>query len=66
MYSVNRSGINGKWFIMNNVMNSTGKPIGQIGKYFDSMKEATIEMLKHHNPNLYSLSEKKYAEMVAK
>ena len=64
MYTVNRSSKNGKYFIMDNRM-MEGKPKGQVGNYFDTYREASIEMLKNYKPNIYSMNEKEYAEHVS-
>jgi len=66
MFTVNRSSLNGKYFIMDNRLNNQGKPIGQVGQYYDTPKEATIRMLLYHKPNIYSMSSKEYIEHVSK
>ena len=59
---------NRKWFVMNNNIAPHGKPIGQIGPYYKSMKQATIAMLrmsKQRYTNIYNISEKAYSELVS-
>ena len=59
----------GQYFITDNTLTPEGKPIGQIGPYFKSMKYACIAMFrmsKKEYTNTYDMSEKAYSELVAK
>jgi len=68
MLTVNLSGITNKYFIMNNKVGKNGKPIGQVPgtPYYNTMKAATIAMFRLKDyKNLYTLSEKEYAKIMA-
>lgn len=68
MLSVNPSGINNKFFIMDNSIDPLGKPVGQVPAtpYFDTMKVATIAMFElcrtTNKTNLYDMSQKRYKD----
>lgn len=70
MLSVNLSGINNKFFIMDNSVNLLGKPKGQVPTtpYFDTMKAATIAMIElcqtTKNNNLYDISQRQYRKLI--
>ena len=68
MLSINLSGKNNKFFIMDNSPALTGKAKGQIPgtPYFDTMKMATIAMLEicrtTGHVNLYDMNQRQYRD----
>ena len=69
LITVNRSGINGKFFLMNNTCGVDGKPKGQLPGtlYFDTMKDASIAMfrLPKNCTNIYDMSQKSYEALTS-
>lgn len=52
-------------FIMDNNIGSDGKPIGQIGPYYPTIRAATIAMMEMPEfTNIYDMSQKDYKELV--
>ena len=59
--TVNKSGINGLFFIMNNRVDCCGQVSGT--PYFKTMKDATVFMFNvdnSDNTNIYDMSQKEY------
>jgi len=69
LITVNRSGLSGKFFLMNNTCGANGKPKGQLPgtPYYDTMKDATIAMfrLPRDCTNIYDMSQKNYEELTS-
>jgi len=69
LITVNRSGINGKFFLMNNTCGVDGKPKGQVPwtPYYDTMRDASIAMfrLPAEYTNIYDMSQKSYEALTS-